>query len=258
MIKGDINNVISWIHNGGITEWWISETANGKQGNTVLFESDPNKPMEQELQRMIDRFAFSENSLLHLYGRSGQSKVGWQHETWSNMPESSKSPASVGGVSSMMTPQDIQVQIENAIERERLSWMRKDLERRESELRDEIRDFRKNQSSAIGMAMEKAGTLINTFIKSKTDGAHVAVAGTPEDKVNVVMQEAEEVKENDFTDEEAERLEAICRKFKDFDADYLTILEKLVNWAVSGENIEVMGMISMDYEKIKNLIMNNM
>lgn len=270
MIRGDIENVVEWIHNCGVKQWVMCKTRNGKQENTVLFKSNPDVPMEQELARMRARFALSENSLIYISGTNGAEKVGWYYEEWQNGTPYDQKVGAVPAAPAGVDMSTVQQMIDAAVQKERMEWRERELERREHELRDAMKEWDRQQRDTLNVIMDKAGSILAPWIKRKmalNAGAHVAVAGVPGDSAAHVQQviepkaagEDQGSQENDFTDDEANRLQALCEKYKQFDPDYLVILEKLVNWACSGNDIQVVpGLVSMDYAKIKNLIMENM
>ncbi len=66
----------------------------------------------------------------------------------------------------------------------------------------------------------------------------------------------EEESEDPFTDEEADRLQSLIEKWKAVDPDYITVIERIVSFAETGEPISVAGgLVKLNYQQIKEMIL---
>lgn len=129
-------------------------------------------------------------------------------------------------------------------------YQRRELERREKELDDKLKEFRRDKESALGLMVGYLKPLLQGVASSMagTGGkAPVAIHGVdaPGDVSAptiqpVQHQEPAEQPENDeqecpFTDEEADELLELVARFKLVEPDYLVMLRKVVEMAEAGD-----------------------
>lgn len=259
MIKGSINNLIEWLNINEIGTWVLSSTSN-LQNNTKLFETKPDEPREKEIERMIRIMDLSENSIVYVFGKKEGCKatVGNYSETWANTSISDRNKC--GSVQSTPTNAPffdenyLTMKIDAAVERERMSWERKELERREAELKEAQKDFRASKEGVMGILVEKAAPFIGGFLQkqglAKVAGIDSAV------EANKIEVKQDDKTDAPFSDEEANKLFEIVKKYKDFDPDYLSVLTKLIEFATSGNQIDLAGgMVKLNYQQIKDIIL---
>lgn len=259
MIKGDINNVLQWLDMNGIQQWTIFQ-GSGANGQGKIFESNIEMSMESEIERFRQVMALSENALVKIVGKvNPKQNTGVFVETWTNSSPAQSHSMSIGSTP-MYDADFIDSKIKAAVAEERMIWREKELVKRENNLAEAEKEFKRNQEGIVGILIEKAAPFISQIMPQS------AVAGvkspTPVEPIPVktmtVDEAIEEAREEDpeiFTDEEADRLMAAMARFKEVDADYLIVVEKIVEIA-SGKPVSVMN-IHLDYNTIKGYILNS-
>lgn len=259
MIKGDINNVLQWLDMNGIQQWTIFQ-GSGANGQGKIFESNIEMSLESEIERFRQVMALSENALVKIVGKvNPKQNTGVFIETWTNSSPAQSHSMSIGSTSSYDADY-IDSKIKAAVAEERMLWREKELVKRENSLAEAEKEFKRNQEGIVGILIEKAAPFISQLIpraavagvESPTPVAPIPVKTMTVDEA---IEEAREEESEIFTDEEADRLMTAMARFKEADADYLTVLEKIVEIA-SGKTVSVMN-IHLDYNTIKGYILNN-
>lgn len=265
MIRGDINNLIKWLDLNEIDTWTVS-TSRSKQDNQIVFERKESEPRDASIARMIEVLNLSDNTILYIQGRLAGQKgyVGLYNETWCNKHEDTNAvPMGAVPAPQSIDSHSVQEMINNAVatavEHERMIWKQQDLERREKELKDELREFKKHEMSAIGTAIKMAGPFLQPIMQAfapKT--ANVAIGNVPETVAdNPPATEIPDVTQPDdeLSADEIELNEALNR-FAEFDPDYAKVLIKLINACTSGKEVSLMGgVVKLDYNTLKQYIM---
>ncbi len=259
MIKGDVNNVLQWLEMNGIQQWTIFQ-GNGANGQGKIFESNIEMPIESEIERFRQVMALSENALVKIVGKvNPKQNTGVFVETWTNSSPAQSHSMSIGSTPAYDSDY-IDSKIKAAVAEERMLWREKELVKRENNLAEAEKEFKRNQEGIVGILVDKFSPFISSFMP------RAAVAGvespTPVEPIPVktmtvdeAIEEAREEEEPEiFTDEEADRLMAAMARFKEADADYLEVLESFVKFVCSGEPLSVFGM-KIDYNMVKNVIL---
>lgn len=273
MIKPGIDNLIKWLQLNNIKSWYISTTNSG-QDNTRVFSSDPEQNIETELERMRQTLELCDNSLLYIHGKAQKdSKVGNFQERWTNGTTADSMPGNkpanaVYGTPTFISREELDDRINEAVARERYRVERDNFDAERERFRAEKEEFDSIKNSAIGIAVEKIAPFIGNIVAGLSGGGNrIAVAGTNQPVIAApvtanVAQQTEDLTEQDnnmlpFTIDEQERITAILEQYKNYDADYLTVLDKFVKLAVSGQPVSVMnGMVKLSYNDIKDFILN--
>lgn len=257
MIKGDINNVIAWLDINGIQQWTAYSGA-GASGQGKLFESDIEKTRESEIDRFRQVMALSDNSRVRIVGKvNPKQQTGIFEEFWANV---SAPVAQTIGSAPAIDADYIDKKIAAAVQENELRWREKELSKRESNLAEAEKEFKRSQEGIIGILVKKAEPFISQFMP------HAAVAGvespTPVEPIPVKTMPADpdatmETEEAEvFTDEEADRLMAAMARYKEADPEYLEVLEGLVDFVCSGQPIAIMGgAVKIDYTQVKDIIL---
>lgn len=260
MIKGDINNVLQWLDMNGIQQWTIFQ-GSGANGQGKIFESNIEMSLESEIERFRQVMALSENALVKIVGKvNPKQNTGVFVETWTNSSPAQSHSMSIGSAPAY-DADFIDSKIKAAVAEERMLWREKELVKRENNLAEAEKEFKRNQEGIVGILIEKAGPFISQFMP------HAAVAGveapTPVAPIPVktmtaesdATMEAEETEEPEvFTVEESDRLYSVIARYKEADPEYLEVLEGLVNFVCSGEPLSVFG-AKIDYSMVKNVIL---
>lgn len=259
MIKGDINNVLQWLDMNGIQQWTIFQ-GSGANGQGKIFESNIEMSLESEIERFRQVMALSENALVKIVGKvNPKQNTGVFVETWTNSSPAQSHSMSIGSTPAYDADY-IDSKIKAAVAEERMLWREKELVKRENNLAEAEKEFKRNQEGIVGILIEKAAPFISQLmpraavagVESPTPVAPIPVKTMTVDEA---IEEAREEEPEIFTDEEADRLMAAMARFKEVDADYLTVLEKIVEIA-SGKPVSVMN-IHLDYNTIKGYILNS-
>lgn len=253
MINPGIENLINWINLNSIIEWKIANSRE-KQANNFIFKSNEDSPLESEIQRMREVLALSENQVLYIQGTAKKGNTGGFSDTWQNINPNKPGIQSVAGTPSPAMDHDLfETKIQAAIDANNLKWQRAQFERELKEFKEEKREYEKEKSGIVGMLVEKAAPFVGTFMQKMKP--QVAGLNDPSFQAEPmqVRQVTDVTTDEEFTDEESERLFALVSSWKKKDADYITLLEKIVNFATSEEPIDFMGM-PFSYEKVKEML----
>lgn len=257
MIKGDINNVIAWLDINGIQQWTAYSGA-GASGQGKLFESDIEKTRESEIDRFRQVMALSDNSRVRIVGKvNPKQQTGIFEEFWANV---SAPVAQTIGSAPAMDADYIDKKIAAAVQENELRWREKELSKRENSLAEAEKEFKRNQEGIVGILIEKAAPFISSFmpraavagVESPTPVEPIPVKTIPAESDVTMNAEEPEV----FTNEEADRLMNAMARFKNADADYLAVIEKIVDIASSDKPFKVMN-IYLDYNVVKDYILNS-
>ena len=268
MITGNINNLISWLNDNGIDEWQLSTSSN-RQGNSYIFKSEDDIPREQEIERMTRQLAYSQNSIIYVFGKKkGKSNVGNFTETWVNSGNGA-APSAAQVISGMpaLSQADIDARIETAIMKERLAWQQREVERERKEIAEMKKEYEKEKESVLGILIDKAAPVISGLLSRRTP--QVAIAGTDGDvsvpRVIPVGTDGKKGQTNAteetladtgaFTDDEADELYSLMSRYKAVDPDYMTLIRRFVSFAESGEEITVGGIVKLNYTQIKEMLL---
>lgn len=257
MIKGDINNVIAWLDINGIQQWTAYSGA-GASGQGKLFESDIEKTRESEIDRFRQVMELSDNSRVRIVGKvNPKQQTGIFEEFWANV---SAPVAQTIGSAPAMDADYIDKKIAAAVQENELRWREKELSKRENSLAEAEKEFKRNQEGIVGILVDKFSPFISSFmpraavagVESPTPVEPIPVRTMPVESDATMEAEEPEI----FTDEEADRLMAAMARFKEADADYLAVIEKIVDIASSGKPIKVMN-ICLEYNVVKDYILNS-
>lgn len=264
MILGGIEKVIAWLDLNGIESWCIS-TSRDRQKCEYIFKSNDDAPIKDEQARMIETLSLSSNNTLYIFGKKkGTGNSANFMEMFSNNQQATTTtPQVVSGVDH--TTMDTMIQ--TAIERERMAWERKELERDREEVRALKKEYEEQKESIFGMLVQKAAPFVqammgvqqpNVAIGRLNDSVEPIRAKKQEEAEQTPQQqETTDIAADDiFTDEEAEKIEALVERWKNADADYINVIQRIVEFAESGEPISVMGgMVKLNYSQIKEMIL---
>lgn len=265
MINGGIDKVIEWLNLNGIDTWAIS-TSKDRAASNYVFRSRDGVPVEDEQVRMRETLALSSNSHLYIYAKAGSkgNSANFSEEFSNNVqPQQTQQPMAISGYDQT----SIETMVANAVERERMAWERKELDREREEVRQAKKEYEDQQSSVLGLLIQKAAPFVQSIMGVQQPSLAVGsvakeVSAEPikarrAEAISVEETEEEvEVSEEVFTDEESEELFAIIERWKNADPNYLQVITRIVEFAESGEPISVAGgLLKLNYEQIKEMIL---
>lgn len=264
MIIGGIDKVVEWLDLNAIESWSISTNKDKSKGD-YIFKSKDDVPVKDEQARMIQTLALSNNPTLYIFGKQkGQSNAGNFCEIFTNVQSpvpAQMQSSQIGAISQ----ESVNGLIENAIQKERMAWERKELDREREEVAQMRKEYNEAKESVIGLLIEKVAPFVSAALSGTRRAAAVGTVGQPvaAEKITPVQAapvdaepDEDTAEENFFTEAESASLYSIVVKWKELDPDYLSIIEKIVSFAESGEPIEVAGgLVKLNYEQIKKMIL---
>ena len=266
MIQGGIDKVIEWLDSNGIESWSVS-TSKDKQTNNYIFKSNDEASVKDEQARMIHVLSLSSNPNLFIFGKKkGASNSANYCEMFSNNNTTVFSETSPTSAIGMVNQDTINTMVANAVERERMSWERKELDREREEVRAMRKEYEEQTASVVGLLIKKAAPIIQSVmgvapqvaigsVEKEISAEPIRVRKT--EPVEVQEERVEEIEEQEvFSDEESDELFSIVERWKNVDPDYITVIRRIVEFAESGEPIEVAGgLVKLNYEQIKGMIL---
>ena len=271
MINGGIDKVIEWLNLNNIDTWAIS-TSKDRAASNYVFRSREGVPVADEQVRMRETLALSSNNHLYIYGKAGSkgNSANFSEEFSNNVQNHIQQPMSVNGIAGY-DQSSIATMVANAVEKERMAWERKELDREREEVRQAKKEYEEQQSSVLGLLIQKAAPFVQSImgvqqpslavgsvadeVKAEPIKARRAEPTHTED-VEQETEEVTEVSEDVFTDEESDELFAIVERWKNADPQYLSVITRIVEFAESGEPISVAGgLVKLNYEQIKEMIL---
>ena len=266
MIQGGIDKVIEWLDSNGIESWSVS-TSKDKQTNNYIFKSNDEASVKDEQARMIHVLSLSSNPNLFIFGKKkGASNSANYCEMFSNNNTTVFSETSPTSAIGTVNQDTINTMVANAVERERMSWERKELDREREEVRAMRKEYEDQTASVVGLLIKKAAPIIQSVmgiapqvaigsVENEISAEPIRVRKT--EPVEVQEERVEEIEEQEvFSDEESNELFAIVERWKNVDPDYITVIRRIVEFAESGEPISVAGgLVKLNYEQIKGMIL---
>lgn len=270
MINGGIDKVIEWLNLNNIDTWAIS-TSKDRAASNYVFRSREGVPVADEQVRMRETLALSSNNHLYIYGKAGSkgNSANFSEEFSNNVqPQQIQQPMSMNGIAGY-DQSSIATMVANAVEKERMAWERKELDREREEVRQAKKEYEEQQSSVLGLLIQKAAPFVQSIMGVQTPSLAVgsvaneitadpikARRAEPTEDVEQETEEVTEVSEDVFTDEESDELFAIVERWKNADPNYLQVITRIVEFAESGEPISVAGgLVKLNYEQIKEMIL---
>lgn len=272
MINGGIDKVIEWLNLNNIDTWAIS-TSKDRAASNYVFRSREGVPVADEQVRMRETLALSSNNHLYIYGKAGSkgNSANFSEEFSNNVQSQHiQQPMAMNSIAGY-DQTSIETMVANAVERERMNWERKELDREREEVRQAKKEYEEQQSSVLGLLIQKAAPFVQSIMGVQQPSLAVgSVANevtaepikarraepTYTDDVEQETEEDVEVSEEVFTDEESDELFSIVERWKNVDPDYITVIRRIVEFAESGEPIEVAGgLVKLNYEQIKGMIL---
>lgn len=255
MITGGIDRVIEWLDLNGIETWSVS-TCRDRAKCEYIFKSNDDAPVKDEQARMIQTLALSSNQNLYIFGKKkGTSNSANFMEMFTNVKAE---PMTAPQVMSGINQDAVDSMIQNAIERERMAWERKELERDREEVRAMKKEYEEQTSSVVGLLIQKAAPIIQSIMGLQQPNVAVGALehAVQAESIKPTTPSQEEETEDPFTDEEADRLQSLVEKWKSVDPDYITVIERIVSFAETGEPISVAGgLVKLNYQQIKEMIL---
>ena len=148
----------------------------GTSDNQMLFKSLPDESIDDAISRAEQIMAFTEGRYILLEGYKGANQ---QRGKYSFSFQNSILPT-VSGVQQAQPVMDenfINSRIAVAIEKVKAEYDKQDLERREKELKERMKEFEQDKSSVIGMVVEKIAPMIKGVAQRQTASLAVGTLG---------------------------------------------------------------------------------
>lgn len=251
------NQIEDWIKDAGFKHWIFyvnnpDKRTDGDRSNDKILDS---KFYQGDLDQKLE----ITRKLLEQYGKRCYG-MAWQSDTattggsWCEvdlsgsintqqqpmMPQYAMPTAGIGQpVDEVALTAKIRKEIMTEMKEQKLDADRKALE-------SERREFNKDKNSAIGLVVGYLKPLLDAKISGLTHQPYRNVAGVDSESdveaSRIVAPNEAEVVEDDFTEEEAQRLNDLMVRFKKVEPEhYLDLLEKMVVMAENGDSAYVMA-----------------
>ena len=210
-------------------EYWTIRTK--KDANSYIFKCDKSLSFDDNIERMKQVMRIYNGSYFMLEGKeNADSNKGAFCYEFSNQ-EQAPSTAAVGNVPVMsggVSESEMQSRIENECNKIRFEFMQKDLERRERDLAEREKEYRKEKESTVGILVDRIGKVLPRLFPQ------VAVAGIEGERVPVapvqISEDTVEVSEEEI-DEATREIEQLLERFAAVEPEWLPLLRKMVAMA---------------------------
>lgn len=246
----NVEKVIEWLDNSNLKYWTVT-TKDGD--NTKIFEVEDNENFEQAVERFRKTMEISYGTKFHIRAKSNKAAGrGMFHEVFDNIDTNISQPASqhvVSGIPNVgyVTTDEMDRRVSEAINRTMKDYELAKLKEENSELRRQVQDTDNTTQRVMKKIEPYIGTVLGNIVhKIMPNAPQVAVAGLEDTETDI--QDAQEV-EMLKTDEN--RLQTALEKWQTCDPDFITVIEIISRFAVSGESI-YMG---LGYAQLKEMLL---
>ena len=228
-----------------------------KTGNSYVFKSDDDKDIETNIEDLRARMSVCYGEYFVLQGKRNKNanREVFTFEFSNREGATPQYVAGVGGANVGYTEDFVQQKIDVAIGKVKYEIMEADLKKREQEFLAEKREFDRRKEDAIEIGLQHLGKHLPTMFGKGNIRPHPAAQ--PQHYSNVAGTEVPtEIKilENDELEEKTRDL---LQRWSEADADWLILLEKIVDFASNGKTINA-GLVEIDYDKVKQMIIENL
>jgi hypothetical protein len=249
----NVTNVISWLELNKLDWFTVSTT---KDDNSKVFDSIETESFEDRKNRFIETMRLSHGGRYVIKAKANKTAGrGVFMEEFANIE--SGQPAQVAGIGSvppsenMVTVDELEKRITDAIARDRQARELEDLRAELKEARAEL----KENDSAINRIIKNAEPIIGLAIsRIMPQGAQMGIAGTN----NTIPVDGIVEKQNEVSEEEIDalsaRIELAVAKWGTADPDFIEVMEFIADFASNGSTISPFPGINLDYKSIKGML----
>ena len=234
--------VQSWMNDNGIKRFFVSRSGEGGQDNKNVFTYDTDKSEAENLIICERNLQGRSGEVLYITGwRTEKARTGGFSHTilYDRVPEMAPAPVSggmsIGAVEIDRLRSEIKREIQNEYEATRLQREREEFQRERSQ-------FESDKAGVMGVLVEYLAPVAQQLmgIAPKRVAGLDATSSVEAAKIRPVSPEVapEETEEDSvFTDEENEKLFDLLSRFKAVEPDYLSLIERVVEMAESGDSM---------------------
>jgi len=249
----NVTNVISWLELNKLDWFTVSTT---KDDNSKVFDSIETESFEDRKNRFIETMRLSHGGRYVIKAKANKTAGrGVFMEEFANIE--SGQPAQVAGIGSvpspanMVTVDELEKRITDAITRDRQARELEDLKAQLKEAKAEL----KESDSAVNRILSRAEPIIGMVMnRMLPQGAQMGIAGTTQTiPVDGIVEDQHEVTEEEI-DEMSTRIELAIAKWGGADPQFLEVLEFIADFASNGSTISPFPGINLDYKSIKGML----
>lgn len=241
--------VEDWIRDNGLT-WWrftldetgVIVTADGQQeqkrSNKVITLSDalPGS-LDEKIALTLKRLMVETNHVLYGQGKRGKENTGLMY-CEVRLVDELQQPGTMPVSSVPATPVFDEEKLAERIRKEvRLEYENQRYQEELKNFEEAKKEFEREKNSAIGLLVHHLSPVISAMTQKRVAGldADRPVHAAP---VHAIPQEQEqqEIVDEMFTDEEADKLFALMAEFKEVEPRYMELIERVVTMAKSGDS----------------------
>ena len=269
MIANGTDNLVSWIRHNKLKSWSLARK-NSLKENTIVWSSNADVDFDANVEDMLSTLECLDGGNVYIISRD-KGSVSNAGECWRVPEKNGATDAPISGYQQPIQPavpigyvsrEELDQRIDDAVKRVQFENERKQFEQERAEFKRERKEFENTRDGIIGTLITKAAPIIEPYL------ARLAprVAGLDSEQqmqaepIAAVNQddalENETAEADVFSDAESDKLFDLCERWKRADeADYLKILEKIVQFSESGKEAKVFGM-SFGYDKVKSMLLD--
>jgi len=228
-----------------------------KTGNSYVFKSDDEKDIEANIEDLRARMSYCYGDYFILQGKKGKNnnREIFVFEFSNREGATPQYVAGIGGANVGYTEDFVQQKIDVAIGKVKYELAEENLKKREQTFLEEKREFDKRKNDAVEIALQRVGEYFPKVLGKGTTRPHPATQ--PQHYSNVAGIEVPteiQILEN----EELEtKVADLLQRWSEADADWLILLEKIVDFSSNGKTINA-GLVEIDYDKVKQMILENL
>ena len=211
----------------------------GTSAEAMIFKYDDGESKEDNISRAEQVMAVTPGRFFTLTGWCGknQSRGTFQFQFSNEVQQApqwqQQQQAQIGAVDENY----INERIQTAIAGVRAEYDKRDLEKREAELRDERKAFEEDRNSVIGVLINKLAPMI----KAATQRSHLSVAGIDGDEQRQIEHRNSAAEQQREQEEEKclELPDTVCDlivRWQAVEPDFERVLEKIVTMAEAGDS----------------------
>lgn len=241
--------VENWIRDNGLNSWrfcydktGVNPTDDGGEKQTrsnrvaVLSDAFPGE-LEEKIALTRRRLMDETNQTLYGYGKRGKENTGMMY-CEVRLVDELQQPGTMPVSSLPATPVINEDQLAERIRKEvRLEYENQRYQEELKNFKEAKKEFEREKNSAIGLLVHHLSPVISAMTQKRVAGldADRPVHAAP---VHAIPQEQEqqEIVDEMFTDEEADKLFALMAEFKEVEPRYMELIERVVTMAKSGDS----------------------
>lgn len=272
MIANGTDNLVSWIRHNKLKNWSLARK-NSLKENAIVWSSNPDVDFDANVEDMLSTLECLDGGNVYIISRD-KGSVNNAGECWRVPEKAASDTQTISGHQQQnvqpvvpigyVSREELDQRIDDAVKRVQFENERKQFEQERAEFKRERKEFESTRDGIIGTLITKAAPIIEPYLArlaprvAGLDSAQMQAApitAVQNDDVTPTDDDVE-VENEVFTEAESDKLFDLCERWKRADdADFLKVLEKIVQFAESGKDVKVLGM-SFGYDKVKGMLLD--